>query len=110
MSLIFFAFQDGTEVAVKDVLPGDSVHSLLSILDIITVSEFISHSFLLSVAVCSLLRVKEFIDVFFFGFSSSPSVQIFLIEFSSRNVFSYLSKLGTLNELEMDVHEELDFH
>ncbi|XP_077479437.1 patatin-like phospholipase domain-containing protein 7a isoform X2 [Stigmatopora argus] len=27
---------DGTEVAVKDVLPGDSVHSLLSILDIIT--------------------------------------------------------------------------
>ncbi|XP_061763927.1 patatin-like phospholipase domain-containing protein 7a isoform X3 [Nerophis ophidion] len=27
---------DGTEVVVKDVLPGDSVHSLLSILDIIT--------------------------------------------------------------------------
>lgn len=31
-------FQDGTEPVVKDVLPGDSVHSLLSILDIITVS------------------------------------------------------------------------
>uniref|UniRef100_A0AAY4EJB1 Patatin like phospholipase domain containing 7 n=1 Tax=Denticeps clupeoides TaxID=299321 RepID=A0AAY4EJB1_9TELE len=30
---------DGTEAIVKDVLPGDSVHSLLSILDIITVSE-----------------------------------------------------------------------
>lgn len=33
-------FQDGTEPVVKDVLPGDSVHSLLSILDIITVSSF----------------------------------------------------------------------
>uniref|UniRef100_A0A8C0YBF0 Patatin like phospholipase domain containing 7 n=1 Tax=Cyprinus carpio carpio TaxID=630221 RepID=A0A8C0YBF0_CYPCA len=30
---------DGTEPVVKDVLPGDSVHSLLSILDIITVKE-----------------------------------------------------------------------
>ena len=30
--------QDGTEVAVKEVLAGDSVHSLLSILDVITVS------------------------------------------------------------------------
>lgn len=29
--------QDGTEAVVKEVLPGDSVHSLLSILDIITV-------------------------------------------------------------------------
>ncbi|XP_078808606.1 patatin-like phospholipase domain-containing protein 7 isoform X4 [Oryzias latipes] len=29
-------FQDGTEAVVKEVLPGDSVHSLLSILDIIT--------------------------------------------------------------------------
>lgn len=29
--------QDGTDAVVKDVLPGDSVHSLLSILDIITV-------------------------------------------------------------------------
>eukprot|EP00072_Mus_musculus_P058357 XP_011237394.1 PREDICTED: patatin-like phospholipase domain-containing protein 7 isoform X2 [Mus musculus] len=28
--------QDGTEVVVKEVLPGDSVHSLLSILDVIT--------------------------------------------------------------------------
>lgn len=34
----FPIFQDGTEPVVKDVLPGDSVHSLLSILDIITVS------------------------------------------------------------------------
>lgn len=30
--------QDGTEPVVKDVHPGDSVHSLLSILDVITVS------------------------------------------------------------------------
>lgn len=30
--------QDGTEVVVKEVLAGDSVHSLLSILDVITVS------------------------------------------------------------------------
>lgn len=30
--------QDGSEVAVKEVLAGDSVHSLLSILDVITVS------------------------------------------------------------------------
>lgn len=30
--------QDGTEVTVKEVLAGDSVHSLLSILDVITVS------------------------------------------------------------------------
>lgn len=37
-SLLFGLFQDGTEPVVKDVLPGDSVHSLLSILDIITVS------------------------------------------------------------------------
>jgi hypothetical protein len=29
--------QDGTDVVVKEVLPGDSVHSLLSILDVITV-------------------------------------------------------------------------
>lgn len=37
---VFFSFvlQDGTESVVKDVLPGDSVHSLLSILDTITVS------------------------------------------------------------------------
>lgn len=28
--------QDGTDAVVKDVLPGDSVHSLLSVLDIIT--------------------------------------------------------------------------
>lgn len=32
-----FLLQDGTDAVVKDVLPGDSVHSLLSILDIITV-------------------------------------------------------------------------
>lgn len=31
-----YFLQDGTEAVVKDVLPGDSVHSLLSILDIIT--------------------------------------------------------------------------
>lgn len=37
-SVLFRLFQDGTEPVVKDVLPGDSVHSLLSILDIITVS------------------------------------------------------------------------
>lgn len=30
--------QDSTEVVVKEVLAGDSVHSLLSILDVITVS------------------------------------------------------------------------
>ena len=29
--------QDGTDVVVKEVFPGDSVHSLLSILDVITV-------------------------------------------------------------------------
>uniref|UniRef100_A0A3B4G5S7 Patatin-like phospholipase domain containing 7a n=1 Tax=Pundamilia nyererei TaxID=303518 RepID=A0A3B4G5S7_9CICH len=32
----FSVLQDGTESVVKDVLPGDSVHSLLSILDTIT--------------------------------------------------------------------------
>lgn len=31
--------QDGTEVTVKEVLAGDSVHSLLSILDVITASQ-----------------------------------------------------------------------
>lgn len=31
-------WQDGPEMVVKEVLPGDSVHSLLSILDVITVS------------------------------------------------------------------------
>ena len=35
---VMYILQDGTEPVVKDVLPGDSVHSLLSILDIITVS------------------------------------------------------------------------
>ena len=35
---MFGLAQDGTEPVVKEVLPGDSVHSLLSILDIITVS------------------------------------------------------------------------
>lgn len=38
----FFYFKDGTEPVVKDVLPGDSVHSLLSILDVITVSSLFS--------------------------------------------------------------------
>ncbi len=33
-----FSLQDGTDAVVKEVLPGDSVHSLLSIMDIITVS------------------------------------------------------------------------
>uniref|UniRef100_A0A8C3IB31 lysophospholipase n=1 Tax=Chrysemys picta bellii TaxID=8478 RepID=A0A8C3IB31_CHRPI len=32
---------DGTEVVVKEVLAGDSVHSLLSILDVITVSSYV---------------------------------------------------------------------
>lgn len=32
-------FQDGKECVVKEVVPGDSVNSLLSILDVITVSE-----------------------------------------------------------------------
>lgn len=31
-------FQDGKECVVKEVVPGDSVNSLLSILDVITVS------------------------------------------------------------------------
>lgn len=31
--------QDGKECVVKEVVPGDSVNSLLSILDVITVSE-----------------------------------------------------------------------
>lgn len=35
--------QDGSEVAVKEVLAGDSVHSLLSILDVITVSARCTH-------------------------------------------------------------------
>lgn len=34
---------DGTEVVVKHVLPGDSVHSLLSILDVITVKPIWPH-------------------------------------------------------------------
>lgn len=38
--------QDGTEPVVKDVVPGDSVHSLLSILDIITVSSSFIHVFI----------------------------------------------------------------
>lgn len=38
LTLAFGCFlQDGTDAVVKDVLPGDSVHSLLSVLDIITV-------------------------------------------------------------------------
>lgn len=40
--------QDGTELVVKHVMPGDSVHSLLSILDVITV-RFISASLIVSV-------------------------------------------------------------
>lgn len=32
-------FQDGKECVVKEVVPGDSVNSLLSILDVITVSD-----------------------------------------------------------------------
>lgn len=32
-----FLLQDGTDAVVKEVLPGDSIHSLLSLLDIITV-------------------------------------------------------------------------
>lgn len=35
-------FQDGNEMVVKEVLAGDSVHSLLSILDVITVSLLLS--------------------------------------------------------------------
>lgn len=31
--------QDGKECVVKEVVPGDSVNSLLSILDVITVSD-----------------------------------------------------------------------
>ena len=31
--------QDGKENVVKEVYPGDSVHSLLSILDVITVTQ-----------------------------------------------------------------------
>ncbi|KAK6306138.1 hypothetical protein J4Q44_G00230630 [Coregonus suidteri] len=31
-----YIYLDGTDVVVKEVLPGDSVHSLLSILDVIT--------------------------------------------------------------------------
>ncbi|GCB64441.1 hypothetical protein scyTo_0014767 [Scyliorhinus torazame] len=30
---------DGKEIVVKEIFPGDSVHSLLSILDVITVSD-----------------------------------------------------------------------
>ena len=41
---MFGLAQDGTEPVVKEVLPGDSVHSLLSILDIITVSLSLSLS------------------------------------------------------------------
>lgn len=41
--LCIFLAQDGTEVVVKHVLPGDSVHSLLSILDVITVKPIYSH-------------------------------------------------------------------
>lgn len=36
--MLCVCLQDGTEVVVKEVLAGDSVHSLLSILDVITVS------------------------------------------------------------------------
>lgn len=43
MKMSFPIFQDGTEPVVKDVLPGDSVHSLLSILDIITVSSAVRY-------------------------------------------------------------------
>lgn len=39
--------QDGTELVVKHVLPGDSVHSLLSILDVITVRFLRAPSFIL---------------------------------------------------------------
>lgn len=38
LNLSLPVWQDGTEPVVKDVHPGDSVHSLLSILDVITVS------------------------------------------------------------------------
>ncbi|XP_065438512.1 patatin-like phospholipase domain-containing protein 6 [Chrysemys picta bellii] len=34
---LFLTQQDGKETLVKEVFPGDSVHSLLSILDVITV-------------------------------------------------------------------------
>lgn len=36
--LFVYVIQDGKETLVKEVFPGDSVHSLLSILDVITVS------------------------------------------------------------------------
>ena len=35
--MIFF-LQDGTDYLVKVVCPGDSIHSLLSVLDVLTVS------------------------------------------------------------------------
>lgn len=38
-----YGLQDGTDAVVKEVLPGDSVHSLLSILDIITVCLCLCH-------------------------------------------------------------------
>lgn len=37
MNMHMCAIQDGKETLVKEVFPGDSVHSLLSILDVITV-------------------------------------------------------------------------
>lgn len=37
MNVYSGSWQDGKESVVKEVFPGDSVHSLLSILDVITV-------------------------------------------------------------------------
>ena len=36
--MFFVVFQDGKEHIMKEVVEGDSVHSLLSILDVLTVS------------------------------------------------------------------------
>ena len=51
LNVIVFSLQDGTDAVVKEVLPGDSVHSLLSILDIITVS------LMLLITLCLLLSL-----------------------------------------------------
>lgn len=56
-------FQDGTEPVVKDVHPGDSVHSLLSILDIITVSSSFFSRFCFPLTLPVFFFVQSFVTL-----------------------------------------------
>ncbi|XP_014817471.1 PREDICTED: neuropathy target esterase, partial [Calidris pugnax] len=106
---LFLSEPDGKETVMKEVFPGDSVHSLLSILDVITSAQHPGRSVCARAAVDStVLRLP--VEAFSAVFEKYPEslvrvVQIIMVRLQRVTFLALHNYLGLTNELFSHGHQ-----